>query len=270
MDGPIPMWNRNYPERIVCLSDETTETLFLLGEDSRIAGVSGFTTRPREAREKPRVSTFNSANFEMILELKPDLVLAFSDVQAEITRELILRGLAVITFNQRTIQGIFEMILALSRIVGRQERGTELANTLHVGLLDLAKAASGFTFKPRVFFEEWNDPLISAVGWVEELIEMVGGVNILPEMRNQPKSKDRRVSAAEVVSRNPDVIIASWCGMKVDVEEIRSRPNWSGINAVRCGHIYVMNSSEILQPGPAALTDGARQLHRILAGVAAP
>jgi len=257
-----------YPRRIVCLTDETTETLYLLGEQERIVGVSGYATRPPEAREKPRVSAFRNAKFDAILDLKPDLVLTFSDVQAEITRELVLRGVTVLNFNQRTVEEILEMIALLARIVGRQDRGTELVQRLCGGLEEIAASAKALPFRPRVYFEEWNDPLISGIAWVEELIEIAGGTAIFPELRGCGKAKDRVVDPAEVARRNPEVIIASWCGRKVNKQQICSRPGWQSIGAVRNGHVYEIKSAYILQPGPASLTDGVQQLHAILAQMA--
>lgn len=254
-----------YPERIVCLSDETTEILYLLGEQNRIVGISGFTTRPREARLKPKVSAFNNANYDSILKLKPDLVLTFSDVQAEITRELVLRGLAVFNFNQRSIAGILDAVLMLSAIVGKTEHGVKLVETFREGLHAIETSAQRFTYRPRVFFEEWKDPLISGIEWVEELVQIAGGEPIFPELRKCHKSKDRSIAPAAVLARNPEVILASWCGMKVDKQEIRSRPGWSSIDAVQNEFIYEIQSSLILQPGPAALTEGVRQIHALLA-----
>jgi iron complex transport system substrate-binding protein len=264
----FPDFSADFPRRIVCLTDETTETLYLLGEQDRIVGVSGYSTRPPEVRSKPRVSAFASARFDSILDLNPDLVLAFSDVQAEITRELVLRGVTVLNFNQRTIAGILDMIVALSRLVGRQSEGAALVAEFVHGLDEIARSAKSFPQRPRVFFEEWNDPLISGIGWVEELIEIAGGDPIFPELRGCGKSKDRVVDPAAVAARNPDVIIASWCGRKVNRRTILSRPGWPAINAVRNGNVYEIKSAYILQPGPAALTDGVRQIHAVLAGVA--
>jgi iron complex transport system substrate-binding protein len=258
----------DFPRRIVCLSDETTETLYLLGAQDRIVGVSGFTTRPPEARKKPRVSGFNNANFDAILRLSPDLVLTFSDVQAEITRELVLRGVTVFNFNQRTVGEIFDMMTILARVVGKQPQGVALVEELQRSLNQVAASAQAFIRRPRVFFEEWKDPLICGIAWVQELLEIAGGEAIFPELKKCAKSKDRIVDPAAVVAGNPDVIIASWCGRKVNKDEIASRPGWPGINAVKNGHIYEVKSSFILQPGPAALTEGVRQLHAILARVA--
>jgi iron complex transport system substrate-binding protein len=265
---PSPVQTAEYPRRIVCLTDETTEVLYLLGEQDRIVGVSGYATRPPEARKKPRVSAFRNAKFDAILDLKPDLVLTFSDVQAEITRELVLRGVTVLNFNQRSIQEILEMIAVLARIVGRQGEGLALVEELRHGLDKIAGSAKGFPVRPRVYFEEWNDPLISGIGWVEELIEVAGGEAVFPELRGCGKAKDRVVDPSAVIARDPEVIVASWCGRKVNKEAICARPGWGEIAAVRNAHVYEIKSNCILQPGPASLTDGVRQLHAILARVA--
>jgi iron complex transport system substrate-binding protein len=267
---PIPPLARvgDFPRRIVCLTDETTETLYLLGEQDRIVGISAYASRPPEARSKPRVSAFRDANFDKILALQPDLVLAFSDVQAEITRELVRRGVTVMHFNQRSIAEILEMIAALARLVGRQAEGDALIARLVCGLDEIAAAAKAFPRRPRVYFEEWDDPLISGIEWVEELIEIAGGAPIFPELRQCGKAQDRVVDPAEVIKRDPEVILASWCGKKVKQDQIRSRPGWDQISAVRDGHIYEIEGDCILQPGPASLTDGVRQIHAILARVA--
>jgi iron complex transport system substrate-binding protein len=256
-----------YPRRIVCLTDETTEILYLLGEQDRIVGVSGYAHRPPEARSKPRVSAFRDANFEAILDLKPDLILTFSDVQAEITRELVLRGATVMNFNQRSVAEILEMIAVLSRMVGKPEAGLVLIEELCRGLAEIRASANAFQRRPRVFFEEWNDPLISGIQWVEDLIEIAGGDPIFPELRACAKAKDRVVEQAAVVARNPEVILASWCGKKVIKEEVCSRAGWSATSAVRNEHVYELPSGPILQPGPASLTEGVRQMHAILASV---
>jgi iron complex transport system substrate-binding protein len=252
----------------VCLTDETTETLYLLGEQDRIGGVSGYATRPPESRRKPRVSAFRNANFDAILDLKPDLVLTFSDVQAEITRELVLRGVTVLNFNQRSIREILEMIEVLARIVNKADAGAELVQNLQRGMDEIATAARAFPRRPRAYFEEWNDPLISGIEWVEELIEIAGGEPIFPELRGRGKAKDRVVDAAEVAARDPEVILASWCGRKVNVKQMIARPGWAETSAVRNGHVYEIKSAIILQPGPASLTEGVRQMHAILASVA--
>ena len=267
MPEPIPPLaeRSKYPSRIVCLTSETAETLYLLGEQDRIAGVSGFATRPQEVRLKPRVSAFRDADIDAILDLKPDLVLTFSDVQAEITRQLVLRGVTVLNFNQRSIDDILDMIAMLARIVGNEADGLKLIETLHRRLEETAVSANTLPRRPRVFFEEWNDPLISGIQWVEELVEIAGGDVIFPELRRRGKAQDRVVDPAMVVARDPEVIVASWCGKKVEKEVIRSRPGWSSISAVRNDQIYEIESSVILQPGPASLTEGVRQLYAILA-----
>jgi iron complex transport system substrate-binding protein len=257
----------DFPRRIVCLTDETTETLYLLGQQDRIVGVSGYAKRPPEARKKPRVSAFRDANIEAILDLKPDLVLTFSDVQAEITRNLVLRGATVLNFNQRSIAEIFEMISVLARLVGKPDEGHVLIEELQSGLREIEASARKFPSRPRVFFEEWKDPLIGGIRWVEELVSIAGGDPIFPELRECGKAQDRVVDPSAVVARDPEVILASWCGMKVSIDSIRARPGWSEINAVRSGHIYEIPSTCILQPGPASLTEGARQLHAVLAHV---
>jgi len=257
----------DFPRRVVCLTDETVEVLYLLGEQDRIVGVSGYAKRPPEVRSKPRVSAFRDANIEAILYLKPDLVLTFSDVQAEITRNLVLRGATVLNFNQRSIAEIFDMIAMLARLVGKPEEGLALIEKLQNGLREIEASARKFPRRPRVFFEEWNDPLISGIRWVEELIVIAGGDPIFPELLECGKAKDRVVDPSAVVARDPEVILASWCGMKVSVDAIRARPAWENTSAVRNGHIYEIPSTCILQPGPASLTEGVRQLHAVLARV---
>jgi iron complex transport system substrate-binding protein len=256
-----------FPRRIVCLTEETTEVLYLLGEDHRIAGVTGFTARPPEARLKPKISAFTSAKFDRIMELSPDLVIGFSNLQAEIARELIARGVNVLVFNQRSIAEILQMILTLARIVGAEEKGLRLAAHLQSELELIAESAQRFPRRPRVFFEEWNDPLISGIRWVEELVEIAGGKPIFPELRAQHDAKQRIVDPDAAAQRDPEVVIASWCGRKVSKPVIRARQGWEATSAVRNGRIYEVKSTYILQPGPAALTEGVRQLHTILAHV---
>lgn len=243
------------PRRIVCLTEETVETLYLLGEQDRIVGVSGYAVRPpRVRREKPRVSAFISADIPKILALEPDLVLAFSDLQAAIVADLVRAGIAVHVFNQRDIAGILAMIRTLGAIVGAAERAEQLAQGYEKRLAGIAALPRGA--RPRVYFEEWDDPLISGIGWVSELIEIAGGEDILPELRLQPSAKNRIISPDIVRSAAPDVILASWCGKKVVPDKIRKRPGWSEIPAVRNDRIVEIKSPIILQPGPAALTDG--------------
>ena len=258
---------RSYPRRIICLTEETTETLYLLGEQDRIVGISGYTVRPPEARQKPKVSAFINAKFDKILALKPDLVFAFSDLQADIAAELIRRGITVFTFNQRSVAEIFEMILTIGRIVGAEMKSERIVTNLQNEMESIAQSASRFSFRPRVLFEEWYDPLISGIRWVDELIEIAGGDSVFPELRGQQSAKDRIVNPATVIVRDPQVIIGSWCGRQVKKNLIRSRDGWAGISAVRDNHLYEVKSAYILQPGPAALTEGLRQLHNILARV---
>jgi iron complex transport system substrate-binding protein len=244
------------PRRIVCLTEETVETLYLLGEQDRIVGVSGYAVRPPQVRrEKPRVSAFISADIPKILALEPDLVLAFSDLQAGIVADLVRAGVAVHVFNQRDIAGILAMIRTLGAMVEAAARADQLATAYETRLANLA-STSRPSPKPKVYFEEWDDPLISGIGWVSELIEIAGGQDILPELRLQQAAKDRIISPDTVRAAAPDVILASWCGKKVVPDRIAKRPGWSEIPAVRHNRIVEIKSPLILQPGPAALTEG--------------
>ncbi len=256
-----------YPERIVCLTEETTETLYLLGEGHRVVGVSGYTVRPPEARQKPKVSAFINARFDKIEALRPDLILAFSDLQADIAAELIRRGYPVCTFNQRTVAEILQMIRVLGGIVGCGERAVALAASLAQELDRIREAASRFPHRPRVFFEEWDNPLISGITWVEELVEVAGGEGIYPELRGRRLAKDRIVNPADVARRNPEVVIASWCGKAMRKATITHREGWQQVTAVQRDQVYEVKSTYILQPGPAALTEGVRRLHALLARV---
>jgi iron complex transport system substrate-binding protein len=245
------------PQRIVCLTEETVETLYLLGEQDRIVGVSGYAVRPPQVRrEKPRVSAFISADLPKILALDPDLVLGFSDLQADIASALVRAGIAVHVFNQRDIAGILAMIRMLGAMVGAAERAEQLAAGYEQRLADIAAAARLHPVKPKVYFEEWDDPLISGIGWVSELIEIAGGEDIFPDLRFQKAAKDRIVMSDAVREAAPDVILASWCGKKVVPDKIRQRPGWGDIPAIRDNRIVEIKSPLILQPGPAALTDG--------------
>jgi len=264
-DEPDPV--AGYPRRIICLTEETTETLYLLGEGSRIVGISGYTVRPPEARSKPKVSAFINAKFDKILALEPDLVFAFSDLQAGIASELIKRGVAVFTFNQRSVVEILQMIQTVARIVGAIDRGRALVRRLQAELDAVKASASRFSHRPRVFFEEWKDPLISGIRWVDELIELAGGETVFPDLRKYQSAKDRVVQPDAVIARDPEVILGSWCGVKVNKNFICSRPGWPAISAVRNRHVYEVKSTYILQPGPASLTEGLRQIHAILAHV---
>jgi iron complex transport system substrate-binding protein len=244
------------PRRVVCLTEETVETLYLLGEQDRIVGVSGYAVRPaRVRREKVRVSAFISADIPKILALEPDLVLAFSDLQAEIAADLVRAGVAIHVFNQRDVAGILAMIRTLGALVGAADRADQLASRFEKRLADIC-ASSRPDPRPRVYFEEWDDPLISGIGWVSELIEIAGGIDILPELRSKKAAKDRIVSPEMVRKLAPDVILASWCGKKVALDRIGQRPGWIEIPAVRNNRIVEIKSPLILQPGPAALTDG--------------
>ena len=258
-----------YPSRIVCLTEETTETLYLLGEGDRVVGVSGYTARPPEARQKPKVSAFINARFDKIEALKPDLVLAFSDLQADIARELIKRGYPVYTFNQRSVAEILQMVRIVGALVGRADAGDALASELERGLEDIRSVAAAFKRRPRVFFEEWDSPLISGIRWVEELVEIAGGAPIFPELREKSLGKDRIVDPGAVIERNPEVIVASWCGKAMRKRTIVERPGWDAIDAIRHDRIHEIKSTYILQPGPASLTEGVRQLHAILKTCAA-
>lgn len=260
-DSSLP----TYPERIVCLTEETTETLYLLGEGHRVAGISGYTLRPPEARTKPKVSSFITARFEKIEALEPDLILTFSDLQAGIASELVKRGWPVFAFNQRSVAEIFQMIRVLAGIVGCEGKGQALVAELERGLDVIRKAAELFRSRPRVFFEEWDSPLISGIQWAEELVEIAGGEPIFPELRHKRLAKDRIIHADEVLRRKPDVILASWCGKKMKKSTIVSRAGWADLPAVRLDRIYEIPSTYILQPGPAALTEGVRRIHETLA-----
>jgi iron complex transport system substrate-binding protein len=242
--------------------------LYLLGEGDRVVGISGYTVRPPEARGKPKVSAFITARFDKIESLEPDLILAFSDLQADIAAELIRRGHPVVTFNQRSIAEIFRMIRMLGALVGRQAAAETLADRLDRGLDTIRERAAKLPRRPRVFFEEWDDPLISGICWVDELIEVAGGQPLFPHLRSASLAKDRIVQAAEVRAANPDVIVASWCGKAMKKRTIVERPGWSEINAVRHDHIYEIKSTYILQPGPASLTEGVARLHECIARAA--
>jgi iron complex transport system substrate-binding protein len=257
----------SYPSRIVCLTEETTETLYLLGQGDRVVGVSGYTVRPPEARSKPKVSAFINARFDKIVALEPDLVLTFSDLQADLAAELVRRGIAVVSFNQRSVADILQMIRMLGGLVGCQAQAEQLADRLKADLDCIRTAATTFASRPRTFFEEWDDPLISGIRWVEELVEIAGGTPIFPELSKASLARDRVVDPAEVAKRNPEVIFASWCGKKMKKATIVGRPGWDKVDAVRNDRIYEIKSTYILQPGPASLTEGIRQLHELFRGI---
>jgi iron complex transport system substrate-binding protein len=253
---------------VVCLTEETTETLYRLGAGDRVVGVSGFTVRPPEARRKPRVSSFLDADFEKILALKPDLVLGFSDLQADLGRELCRRGVPVYLFNQRSLSEILQTVRVIGALVGLAKEADALATQLRANLERLGKAASALPRRPRMFFEEWHEPLISGIRWCSELIELVGGEDVCVESRASQGAKGRIFSPEEVARRDPEGVVASWCGRKAKPEKIRARPGWASVRAVLDDQLYEVKSALILQPGPAALTEGAEQLARIVAAVA--
>jgi iron complex transport system substrate-binding protein len=252
------------PARIVCLTEETVETLYLLGEQDRIVGISGYVVRPPQARrEKPRVSAFTSAKIDKILALKPDLVLTFSDLQADIAADLIRRGLAVHAFNQRSVAGILDMIGMVGALVDANEQAGQLVEKLEMGLAEARERAIRVPMRPRVFFEEWDDPLISGIGWVSELVEIAGGIDIFADHTGRAAAKDRVVTFDEVIAREPDLIIGSWCGKKFRPERVMARPGFDRTPGVQRQDVYAIKSPLILQPGPAALTDGLAELQNI-------
>jgi len=250
------------PERIVCLTEETVETLYLLGEEDRIVGVTGYAVRPARVRaEKPRVGAFTSADLPKILALEPDLVLTFSDLQADIAAALLRAGVAVHAFNQRDVAGILAMIETLAALVGVPERGRGLAADLRGRIADVRRSPE---IRPRVYFEEWDDPMIAGIGWVSELVEIAGGTDVFAGRARHGAARNRVVAADEVIAAVPDVIVASWCGKKVRTERIAARPGWDAVPAVASGRIHEIKSPLILQPGPAALTDGLDALLSLL------
>ncbi len=255
------------PERIVCLTEETVETLYLLGEEGRIVGISGYVVRPpRARREKPRVSAFTSADIPKIVALKPDLVLTFSDLQADIAAALIRRGVNVHAFNQRTVAEILDMIRMLGSLVGAGGRAAQLADELAARIAAVRRHSARLSHRPRVYFEEWDEPMISGIGWVSELIEAAGGDDIFADRAGCKSAKDRIVTAEDVIARAPDIIIGSWCGKKFRPEKVVRRPGFEQVPAVRRAALAEIKSPLILQPGPAALTDGLAALAAIIAG----
>jgi iron complex transport system substrate-binding protein len=257
----------HYPERIVCLTEESTETLYLLGEERRIVGISGYTVRPpRARREKPRVSAFLSAKTDKILELKPDLVIGFSDLQADIARDLAKAGLNVLLFNQRSVDEILSMILALSSLIGKADKGAALVRDLDEGLERIREQARAFPRRLRVYFEEWDEPMISGIRWVSELIEIAGGKDVFSDRSHSQAASGRIIADGNlVVDKNPEVILGSWCGKKFRPERVAARPGWQQISAVKENRLFEVKSADILQPGPAALTDGVGRIHALLA-----
>ena len=259
------------PRRIVCLTEEPTETLYALGEQDRIVGISGFTVRPpRARREKPKVSAFTSARVEAILALKPDLAIGFSDIQADIAAELVRRGVEVWIANHRSVEGILDYVRRLGALVGVAARAEAYADALARGLDGIAREAEKLPVRPKVYFEEWDEPLITGIQWVAELIRIAGGDDIFPERALEPLAKARILEdAGEVIRRAPDLILGSWCGKKFRPEKVAARPGWDAIPAVRDGQMFEIKSPIILQPGPAALTDGVNEIARIVRAWAA-
>ena len=260
-------WQQDhFPKRIVCLTEETTETLYLLGEQDRVVGISGFTVRPPQARkQKPIVSAFTEASIEKIIALKPDLVIGFSDLQANIAKELIANGITVWVNNHRTVDEIFSMVVQLGTLVGKAEQAVNLVNQYKTEIRKIKDADKNRIKKPKVYFEEWFDPLISGICWVSELIELAGGIDIYREKQNAALARDRIIADKnEVVERNPDIIVASWCGKMFKKEKLTSRDGWDKINAVQSDMIFEIKSSVILQPGPAAVSEGLATLVEII------
>ena len=255
----------SWPKRIICLTEETTETLYLLGEQDRIVGISGFTVRPPQARkEKPKVSAFTSAKIDKILDLKPDLVLGFSDLQADIAADLIKHGVEVYVLNHRTVDGILRMIRTLGRLVDAADKAEKLASSYEQKIADIRTQTSQWPTRPRMYFEEWWDPIISGIGWVSELIEIAGGEDCFSDNAKHQDGKSIIVAdPLTVVERKPDIIIGSWCGKKFHPNKVAERPGWENVQAVLDQEVYEIKSAYILQPGPAALTDGLDQLFEI-------
>ena len=254
------------PQRIVCLTEETTEWLYLLGQSHRIVGISGYTVRPKIARtEKPRVSAFTSAKIDKILALKPDCVFGFSDLQADIAAELIRHGVQVTVFNQRSVPEIFAMLYQVAAMVGEAAQGLQRIEAMQLHLQQVQKQSQSFAKRPKVYFEEWDEPPISAIRWVSELIQIAGGDDCFPELGLKSMGKDRIIAnPLHIVAKQPDIIIGSWCGKKFRPEKVALRTGWQDVPAVRHQQLFEIKSADILQPGPAALTDGVDQLHRII------
>ena len=254
------------PQRIVCLTEEPTEWLYLLGQERRIVGISGYTVRPPRAREeKPKVSAYLSAKIDKIVDLRPDCVIGFSDLQADIASQLVKKGIQVTIFNQRSVAEIFSMMYQLAAMVGQAGRGRALIQAMQQRLLAIEQAASALKRRPRVFFEEWHDPHISCIAWVSELVGIAGGDDCFPELAKEPMGKDRIIAdGLEIVRRAPDIIFGSWCGKKFRPELVAARPGWENVPAIKNKQLFEIKSSEILQPGPAALTDGVEKLHSFI------
>ena len=259
------------PQRIVCLTEETTEWLYLLGEEARIVGISGYTVRPRRAREeKPRVSAFLNGKIDRIVALEPDLVIGFSDMQAALADQLIRAGLNVLVTNQRSIAEILSTMRLVAGLVGAQQRAEGWIARCLARHAQVAAVAAAWPRRPRVYFEEWDEPMISAIEWVSQLITVAGGDDIFPERAVMRMGRERVIAdALEPARRAPELIIGSWCGKKFRPERVAARPGWGAVPAVQGGRLHEIKSCDILQPGPAALTDGLEQLHRHIAAWAA-
>ncbi len=253
------------PQRIICLTTETVEVLYMLGEQARIVGISGYTTRPAIARkEKPKVAAFTTAKIDKILDLKPDLVLGFSNLQADIAAELIRCGIEVHIFNQRSIEDIFRMIVTTGRLVGATSKAENIVKELQTQIAAARNTASTLPRKPKVYFEEWNDPMMCSIRWAAELIDIVGGEDCFPELSQFHSARERIVTAAQVLERMPDMMIASWCGKKFQPAEVISRPGWHNMPAVKNNMLFEIKSADILQPGPSIFLYGLKQLQTIM------
>jgi iron complex transport system substrate-binding protein len=264
---PIPDSKLQGPQRIVCLTEEPTEVLYALGEDARIVGISGFTVRPpRARREKPKVSTFTSAKIDAILALQPDLAIGFSDIQADIARDLVRAGVEVWIANHRSVEGILDYMRRLGALVGAAAAAEDYVRRAQTHLAEVARAAAALPRRPRVYFEEWDDPPITGIRWAAELIRIAGGDDIFPERAAMPLARDRIIAdSAEIVRRAPDIVFGSWCGKKFRPDRVAARPGWTSVPAVRDGELHEIKSPIILQPGPAALFDGLDALHAVIA-----
>ena len=252
-----------YPRRVVCLTSETTEIAFAVGAGDRVVGVPGTARRPAEARRLPKVGGFTTFRLDRIVELKPDLVLAFSDLQADIVRQLVQAGVPVLALNQRSLAEIFQAILVIGGALGCDEAARGVVVDMQDEIRQVREFSSVWPDRPRVYFEEWGDPPIAGIRWVSELIEIAGGQDVFPELRDRPDARGRIVDPGEVIRRDPEIVVASWCGKPVDLEAIRGRPGWSGISAVRTGRVYALPSGDVLSPGPA-VTRGLRSLHELV------
>ena len=263
-DGAVP----RSPQRIVCLTEETVETLYRLGVGDRVVGISAYAVRPPEVASKPRVCAFVKARYDKIEALRPDLVLAFSDLQGDIVAELMRRGMTVVGFNQRRVAEILDMIELLGRLVDRVGPARELIAELEANLDAARRRAATLPRRPRVFFEEWDEPLIGGIAWSIELVELAGGTYVFPEHLDAGLGKDRTVTADEVLARSPELILASWCGKKFDPQAVVMRPGWDDVPAVRGGHLVELDPAVALQPGPAVLSDGVRAISDAIAAAA--